>query len=75
MEDESEDLGLDEYFHGQGVCLVEWAHLIEEQLPQERLQIVIKRAGDDEREITFTAVGNRYEMLCEELSRHDNISN
>ncbi|MCY8176105.1 tRNA (adenosine(37)-N6)-threonylcarbamoyltransferase complex ATPase subunit type 1 TsaE [Bacillus inaquosorum] len=74
MEDESEDLGLDEYFHGQGVCLVEWAHLIEEQLPQERLQIVIKRAGDDEREMTFTAVGNRYEMLCEEISRHDNIS-
>ncbi|MDY7046798.1 tRNA (adenosine(37)-N6)-threonylcarbamoyltransferase complex ATPase subunit type 1 TsaE, partial [Virgibacillus sp. M23] len=37
--------------------------------------IVIKRAVYSEREITFTAVGNRYEMLCEEISRHDNISN
>ncbi|MBT2625423.1 tRNA (adenosine(37)-N6)-threonylcarbamoyltransferase complex ATPase subunit type 1 TsaE [Bacillus sp. ISL-32] len=75
MEDESEDLGLEEYFEGQGVCLVEWAHLIQDQLPHDRLEIVLKRVGDEEREITFTPVGKRYETLCEEINKHDNISN
>lgn len=42
MEDESEDLGLDEYFHGQGVCLVEWAHLIEEQLRRSDCKLSLK---------------------------------
>ena len=31
--DAFEDLGFDEYFEGDGVTVVEWAHLIEEQLP------------------------------------------
>ncbi|ASB90878.1 tRNA (adenosine(37)-N6)-threonylcarbamoyltransferase complex ATPase subunit type 1 TsaE [Bacillus sonorensis] len=71
MEDETEDLGLDEYFEGEGVCLVEWAHLIGEQLPEERLEIVIKRLGGDERQLVFTPKGNRYENLCREISEHD----
>ncbi len=75
MEDESEDLGLEEYFEGQGVCLIEWAHLIQDQLPAERMQIVIKRAGDEARDITFTACGTRYETLCEEINKHDNTGN
>lgn len=75
MEDENEDLGLEEYFEGQGVCLIEWAHLIQEQLPAERLQIVIKRAGDEERDITFTPCGKRYETFCEEINKHDNTGN
>ena len=36
LEDSYEDLGFDEYFEGNGVTVVEWAHLIEEQLPEER---------------------------------------
>nr|MDH3092307.1 tRNA (adenosine(37)-N6)-threonylcarbamoyltransferase complex ATPase subunit type 1 TsaE [Bacillus velezensis]WGE00756.1 tRNA (adenosine(37)-N6)-threonylcarbamoyltransferase complex ATPase subunit type 1 TsaE [Bacillus velezensis] len=75
MEDESEDLGLEEYFEGQGVCLIEWAHLIQDQSPAERPQIVIKRAGDEARDITFTACGTRYETLCEEINKHDNTGN
>ncbi|MED2944979.1 tRNA (adenosine(37)-N6)-threonylcarbamoyltransferase complex ATPase subunit type 1 TsaE [Bacillus swezeyi] len=71
VEDEAEDLGLDEYFEGEGVCLVEWAHLIDEQLPKDRLEIVIKRLGDDERKLTFSPKGSRYENLCKEISKHD----
>ncbi|ATH94495.1 ATP-binding protein [Bacillus glycinifermentans] len=74
MEDETEDLGLDEYFEGEGVCLVEWGHLIEEQLPEERLEVVIKRLGGDERKLTLTPKGNRYEKLCREISEHDDTS-
>src|SRR5574342_462514 len=43
VEDAFEDLGFEEYFEGNGVTVVEWAHLIEEQLPQERLTIFLYR--------------------------------
>ena len=39
--DSFEDLGFDEYFEGDGVTVVEWAHLIEEQLPVELLTIYL----------------------------------
>lgn len=31
VEDSFEDLGFDEYFDGNGVTVVEWAHLVKEQ--------------------------------------------
>lgn len=67
LEDSYEDLGFDEYFEGQGVTVVEWAHLIEEQLPNELLQIKITHGEENSRILTITPKGNRYEMLCKEL--------
>jgi tRNA threonylcarbamoyladenosine biosynthesis protein TsaE len=67
LEDSYEDLGFDEYFEGQGVTVVEWAHLIEEQLPNELLQIKITHGEDNSRILTITPQGKRYEMLCKEL--------
>ncbi|HEY2421604.1 MAG TPA: tRNA (adenosine(37)-N6)-threonylcarbamoyltransferase complex ATPase subunit type 1 TsaE [Neobacillus sp.] len=71
--DTGEDLGFDEYFEGEGVTVVEWAHLIEEQLPSERLTIFLYREGDDNRKIVFVPTGERYEQLCKEIF-YDNIS-
>jgi tRNA threonylcarbamoyladenosine biosynthesis protein TsaE len=67
LEDSYEDLGFDEYFEGQGVTVVEWAHLIEEQLPSELLQIKITHGEENSRILTITPKGKRYEMLCKEL--------
>ncbi|SHS27190.1 YjeE family ATPase [Mycobacteroides abscessus subsp. abscessus] len=67
LEDSDEDLGFDEYFEGQGVTVVEWAHLIEDQLPKELLQINITHGEENSRNLTITPKGNRYEMLCKEL--------
>lgn len=67
LEDSYEDLGFDEYFEGQGVTVVEWAHLIEEQLPTELLQIKITHGEENSRILTITPKGKRYEMLCKEL--------
>ena len=52
--DELFELGFDEYLHGRGVCLIEWADLIEDMLPQKRIDVVIERnyesgASEDER--------------------------
>lgn len=62
-----EDLGFDEYFYGDGVTVVEWASLIQEQLPKERLNIEIYHEGEVKREIVLKPKGERYILLCKEL--------
>ncbi|MEA4816625.1 MAG: tRNA (adenosine(37)-N6)-threonylcarbamoyltransferase complex ATPase subunit type 1 TsaE [Lachnospiraceae bacterium] len=51
--EEMEDTGYEEYFFGAGVCLIEWAHLIEPVIPQEAVWITIKKDiyNDNTREI------------------------
>ncbi len=67
VSESDEDLGFDEYFEGEGVTVVEWAHLIMEQLPEELLVIHIFRLDDDHRRFVFEAHGNRYVELCKEI--------
>ena len=37
--DQAEDLGWDELFYGESVTVIEWAHLIQDELPENRLDI------------------------------------
>ncbi|MFF5996589.1 tRNA (adenosine(37)-N6)-threonylcarbamoyltransferase complex ATPase subunit type 1 TsaE [Lysinibacillus sp. KU-BSD001] len=67
LADSDEDLGWDEIFYGDAVTVVEWAHLIASELPEERLAIEIKRINDTERIFTFKPMGEKYVQLCEEL--------
>ena len=67
LADSDEDLGWDELFYGDAVSVVEWAKLIEHDLPKERLQIEIYQVSEFARRIVFTPMGTRYEQLCEEL--------
>lgn len=41
--DEMYDIGYEEYFYGDGVCLIEWAELIEELLPDDVCWIIIEK--------------------------------
>lgn len=48
--DEMYELGYEEYFFGDGICIVEWADLIEELIPEDALTIRITRGeGEEER--------------------------
>ncbi|MFP3916886.1 tRNA (adenosine(37)-N6)-threonylcarbamoyltransferase complex ATPase subunit type 1 TsaE [Lysinibacillus telephonicus] len=67
LSDSDEDLGWDEIFYGDAVTVVEWAHLIKEDLPEERLAIEIYRIDDNKRKFVLKPIGKRYERLCEEL--------
>ncbi|APH06557.1 tRNA (adenosine(37)-N6)-threonylcarbamoyltransferase complex ATPase subunit type 1 TsaE [Bacillus weihaiensis] len=67
VEDADEDLGFEEYFHGNGVTVVEWAHLIDDQLPTERLDIKIFYMDETTRRIVMTPIGTQYMELCKEL--------
>ena len=40
--DELFNIGADEYFYGDGVCVVEWADLIEELLPEDTRYVYIE---------------------------------
>ena len=67
VSESEEDLGFDEYFHGDGVTVIEWAHLIKEQLPEDILIIHIYRIEDHSRRFVFEAYGDRYVELCKEI--------
>lgn len=57
--EEMEEIGYDDYFFGQGVCMIEWANLIEELLPENIIQVVIEKdldKGFDYRRITITGL-------------------
>lgn len=52
-----DDLGYEDYFFGNGVCLVEWGCLIEELLPDSTIMITIEKdleKGFDYRRITIS---------------------
>lgn len=63
------DLGVHEYFAGDGVCLVEWADRVEPVLPPDLLRVRIEVTGENSRRITLEARGQRYEELLRELNR------
>jgi len=47
------DLGLDEYFYGDGVTVVEWADRFPGSMPDKAKTIEFSIAGESERDITF----------------------
>lgn len=59
---EADELGLDEYFYGHGVTLVEWASLIEDILPPEILHIYVETVTENKRRMTLIGRGKRYEQ-------------
>lgn len=56
--EEMDEIGYEDYFYGEGVCLIEWANLIDEILPPEAICITIEKnpeKGYDYRRITIDA--------------------
>lgn len=67
-----DDLGLEEYFTSDGICVVEWSQFIQSVLPTSYLKVSFSR--DDQnldstvRSITFEAVGSHYQKILEKLN-------
>ena len=54
--EEMDEIGFDDYVYGDGMCLIEWANLIEEILPEQTRTITIEKdleKGFDYRKITI----------------------
>ena len=54
--EEMDEIGYEDCFYGEGVCLIEWAELIEEILPEKVIVVTIEKdleQGFDYRKITL----------------------
>lgn len=65
LTDNADSLGIEDYFNKGGVVVIEWASMIEDILPEERLDIKIKVVGEEKRLLVITPHGKKYEELCE----------
>jgi tRNA threonylcarbamoyladenosine biosynthesis protein TsaE len=66
-----ETIGIEDYLYGDGAVLLEWADQVLSILPDERLDVMIKRPENEEddnvREISIRPYGERYQHMLEEL--------
>jgi tRNA threonylcarbamoyladenosine biosynthesis protein TsaE len=67
---EIEDLGLDDYLYGSGVCVVEWAEKGLGLLPEEHLLIELDFRDDTRRNLHLKPSGKRYRELLASLRHH-----
>jgi tRNA threonylcarbamoyladenosine biosynthesis protein TsaE len=46
---EARRIGAEEYFYGEGICLIEWPEKIESLLPEHRTDVYLEHAGEQQR--------------------------
>jgi tRNA threonylcarbamoyladenosine biosynthesis protein TsaE len=57
-------LGYEEYFYGQGVCLIEWAEKAADLLPPQRVEVSMERGRGTRRKITVRRVDQDAGLSC-----------
>jgi tRNA threonylcarbamoyladenosine biosynthesis protein TsaE len=62
------DLGIAEYFAGDGVCLIEWADRVEGVLPAEQLRVTIEVTGETARRFNIEGRGVKYGEIARSLT-------
>lgn len=68
----AEDLGLEEYFDGDGVSVVEWAQFIEDELPTDYLSLSFTRTDqENERQLKIIPLGEHFEKVVEKWLHDD----
>lgn len=65
--DELYAIGFDDYLAQDAVILMEWAELVQEALPPDRLELTIEGDGDAPRHVSLCALGAAYEEVLERL--------
>ena len=64
------DLGFEDYFFGNGVCVVEWADKAELIWPTEHLRLRMKMMSETKRGLLFTATGLGYCELLQQFQKN-----
>ena len=65
LEKDADSIGLTDYFDRDGIVVIEWADLISQYLPDERLEIKFSVLDENRRLIKIIPYGEKYEELCE----------
>jgi tRNA threonylcarbamoyladenosine biosynthesis protein TsaE len=72
-QEEADELGLEDYFYGAGVTLIEWSSLIEDLLPPDRLSITITQEVDQTRVFHLIPHGSPYESWCVQMKENGHL--
>lgn len=64
---EISSIGYEEFLHGDGVSVVEWAERLGELVPREYLRIELSHKGENGRSVKFSAVGAHYHRVINSL--------
>ncbi len=67
------ELGYEEYMDGEGIAIIEWANLIESELPKEYIEINLYHYTEDTRQVEIKYIGNKEKE--EELLKNVGFSN
>ena len=62
-----EDIGIEDYYDKGGVTIIEWADMIKDYLPEERLDIKFKVIDENTRVLILKAYGEEYIRACEDI--------
>ena len=63
LETGDESIGFEDYFNSEGISIIEWSELIEDLLPEERLDIKFNVIDENTRIIKLTPHGQKYEDI------------
>ena len=63
LEDSQETIGFNDYFSQDAISIIEWADLIPDYLPEERLDIKFKLIDENTRLLVLIPHGQKYEDL------------
>lgn len=64
LEDKKDDIGISDYYYKGGITIIEWADLLNDELPEERLEIEFKFVDENTRVLIFKPYGKLYEDIC-----------
>jgi tRNA threonylcarbamoyladenosine biosynthesis protein TsaE len=62
------ELGFDDYFHGDGICVIEWSERLSDLLPDDYVTVQFEYSGDNRRQITLTSTGQMSKKTLERLA-------
>ena len=65
------DLGANEYFEAGGVCLVEWADRVEQQLPPDHLRVTMHVTAERSRRVELEGYGSGHEAIVAAVAVND----
>ncbi len=63
IEEADGTIGFDDYFNKSAISIIEWAEMIEDELPSERLELIFRVIDENTRVIIFKPFGSKYEDL------------
>jgi tRNA threonylcarbamoyladenosine biosynthesis protein TsaE len=71
--EEMYELGYEEYFFGDGIVVLEWADIVRDIIPGDRLWItILNTKGDDSREIIMEPTGEVYDEIVKGIEHNEN---